>query len=163
MTGKADVSVRLWGSNSLTTAASWVSLDSEVVDDTIHLSFPGGLQLWNLKNEKKYLETHIYKGPHGNTLVVCRLVSVYIFVAKKGSLVVLSFDAVSGSFALAAERKARLFAKMSPATKVTMRLLKLGRLFTKREPFHPWFKKPHPVLSVWMFLRLFFCIGGCYY
>jgi len=63
MTGKADVSV---------------------VDDTIHLSFPG-------------------------------------------SLVVLSFDAVSGSFALAAERKARLFAKMSPATKVTMRLLKWWR------------------------------------
>ena len=38
----------------------------------------------------------------------------------------LSFDALSGPLALAAERRARLFAKMSPATKVTMRLLKLG-------------------------------------
>jgi len=80
-----------------------------------------------------------------------------IFVAKKGSLVVLSFDAVSGSFALAAERKARLFAKMSPATKVTMRLLKLGRLFTKREPFNPWFKKPTRFVG---FVPSFFFLQG---
>ena len=69
---------------------------------------------------------------------------------------VFSFDAVSGSFALAAERKARLFAKMSPATKVTMRLLKLGRLFTKREPFH---QKNPPGLLVFVASFFFFKRG----
>lgn len=44
-----------------------------------------------------------------------------------GATVSLSLDSVSGPSALAAERRARLFAKMSPATKVTMRLMKLGR------------------------------------
>ena len=85
MTGKADVSVRLWGSNSLTAILSQPR-HSEVVDDTIHLSFPGGLQLWNLKNEKRHLETHIYKGPLGNTLVVCRLVSLWSLLPKKAAL-----------------------------------------------------------------------------
>eukprot|EP00434_Breviolum_minutum_P031403 symbB.v1.2.027772.t1/scaffold2874.1/size68342/4 len=86
--GTSPMDRATWLPPLLTEMASTLRKDmtgkADVVDDTIHLSFPG-------------------------------------------SLVVLSFDAVSGSFALAAERKARLFAKMSPATKVTMRLLKWWR------------------------------------
>ena len=72
----------------------------------------------------RYLEK-IFTNGHWETppsAAVC----FFVILSLPGNLVVLSFDAVNGSLALAAERKARLFAKMSPATKVTMRLLKLG-------------------------------------